>query len=337
MEDVKILITKSTNITTKDIPLLINQVEQEIQKEIIGQEVIVKSFLRSIVAGGHILIEGVPGLAKTVLIKTVAAIFGCQFNRIQFTADLLPTDIIGINTFSKETSSFKVIKGPVFTNLLLADEINRASAKVQSALLECMAEKQTTIGQETIKLPDPFFVFATQNPLESLGTYPLPQAQLDRFLFKLLIDYPKYDEEIKIVSLVKNASRVIDKDKFKTVISVSGLKQIQSLCREVYVDLNIKKYATNIVHATRYPKRYNLNLGKYISVGCGPRATIGLIQAAQAEAIMNGRTFVVMQDIRTVCHDVLRHRIEIGYLGQSKNIKIDTVINELLDMVPIYT
>jgi MoxR-like ATPase len=308
----------------------------EISKEVIGQKSIIRSFLGAIFCNGHVLIEGVPGLAKTVLIKTLSNVFGSEFSRVQFTADLLPSDIIGINTFNKETSSFKVVKGPIFTNLLLADEINRASPKVQSALLECMAERQTTIGGATIELPKPFFVFATQNPLESLGTYPLPQAQLDRFLFKLYIKYPNFDEELSIISLVNSPSQSAKKEPLKQVLKNDDIIKIQQLTRNVFVSESIKIYITRIISATRGSKSVELSLMKYVSAGCGPRATLGLVKAAQSEALMQGRDFVIPVDVKNICKNVLRHRLEVNYLGQSKNVTSDQIIEELLAKVPIH-
>ena len=251
---------------------------------------------------------------------------------MQFTVDLLPSDIIGINSFDPQTKEYKVVNGPIFTNLLLADEINRASPKVQSALLEAMAEKQVTIGNSTQTLPKPFFVFATQNPLESLGTYPLPQAQLDRFLFKLIISYPSVDEEEQILSMRVN------QDNFAKVKQILTPKEIITMQREIndiYVDESVKKYIVNLIDMTRFPKKYKLKSAEYIELGCGPRATLGLIVASRAEAYMNGRLYVTPQDVKEVARDVLAHRIEVNYLGQAKNITADVVIKEMLLTLPI--
>lgn len=311
----------------------ISQIKAELGKVIVGQEKIIDSLLRAILADGHVLLEGVPGLAKTVIVKTMAHILGCKFNRVQFTIDLLPADIIGINSFNPQ-HGYKIVEGPIFTNILLADEINRASPKVQSALLEGMAEEQVTIGTETRPLPSPFFVFATQNPLESLGTYPLPQAQLDRFLFKIIIKYPLMEEELKVIE------RNLNTKKFETfdvhsVITPEGIHELQKRSDKIFVNDDLKKYVVQIIDSTRNPSNYGIKSAEFIEVGCGPRATIAIVQASKAEAMMNGRSYVTPHDIKEVAYDVLRHRVAINYLGQAKGIESDKVIQEILLKVPL--
>ncbi|MFW5747042.1 MAG: AAA family ATPase [Nanoarchaeota archaeon] len=308
-------------------------IRQEVRKVIVGQEKVVDSLIRGILANGHILVEGVPGLAKTVIIRTLAIILGCDFKRIQFTIDLLPSDIIGINSFDPQKSTYKIVKGPIFTNILLADEINRASPKVQSALLEGMAERQVTIGNQTLPLADPFFVFATENPLESLGTYPLPQAQLDRFIFKILIHYPNAEEELEVID--RNFSTTRDAEATRQLLDAEQIRQLHKQVSQIHISEELKKYIVQIIEATRTPKKYAVKLGDYIEVGCGPRATIAIVQAAKAEAFMNGREYVTPHDIKEVAYDVLRHRINVNYLGQAKEIHSDKVIQEILLKVPL--
>ncbi|MFT4325991.1 MAG: AAA family ATPase [Candidatus Woesearchaeota archaeon] len=314
---------------------LIENIKTEIHRLVIGQEKVVLALIRGILADGNVLLEGVPGLAKTVIIRTLAEILNCDFKRVQFTIDLLPSDITGVNSFDPKTSDYKIVKGPIFTNLLLADEINRASPKVQSALLEAMAEKQVTLGNETQKLPDPFFVFATQNPLESLGTYPLPQAQLDRFIFKLIIGYPKQSEEVQIIDSNLAAHSHKKNNGVKSLIEKSDIKKMQADVRAIFIHDSLKMYAVQIINATRYPKKFGLKNADYIEVGCGPRATISLVQAAKAEAYLNGRDFVTPHDFHQVAHDVLRHRLEVNYLGQAKGISSDKVVTEILATVHV--
>jgi MoxR-like ATPase len=310
---------------------LIN-VQKEISKTIIGQENIILNFILGIIANGHILIEGAPGLAKTTLIKALSTILNCEFKRIQFTPDLLPSDIMGINMYDKE-KGFHIEKGPVFTNLLLADEINRASSKVQSALLESMAEKEVTIGKETLKLPQLFLVFATQNPVESLGTYALPQAQLDRFLFKILMDYPTQDDEMSIIDRTLKIEQI--ESELRKVMDVNTVLKIQQFVKDIYMDDALKRYIIKIIDATRYPEKYNLKIGAFIEWGAGPRGTMGMIMASKANAFLNNRDFVIDQDIKDIAHIVLRHRILLNYEGQAKKITTDHVITEILSIIDI--
>jgi MoxR-like ATPase len=309
------------------------RIKLEIGKVVIGQDYIVDGLLRAIICNGHVLLEGVPGIGKTLLINTLANITGCQFSRIQFTPDLLPSDIVGITSYQREEGFF-TIKGPIFSNFVLADEINRAPPKVQSALLEAMQEKQATIGKETFEIPPPFFVMATQNPVEQQGTYPLPEAQVDRFLFKIVMTYPTMAEEMKIlttnVSVKKFKDFVLDK-----VVSPESILEMQKDVQMVYMDTKIESYIVRIIDATRHPDKYKLTLGKYIEFGASPRASIGLSIGAKSVAFMNAKSFVTPNDIKTIAKDVLRHRVIINYEGQAEGISTDKVIDEILDKVPV--
>ncbi|MBN1386732.1 MoxR family ATPase [Candidatus Woesearchaeota archaeon] len=311
----------------------LQKAREEISKAVVGQDHVVNSLFRALIASGNVLLEGVPGIAKTLLVKTLASVTGCSFKRIQFTADLLPTDITGITAYD-EKKGFYVVKGPIFSNFVLADEINRAPPKAQSALLECMQEKQATIGKETYNIDRPFFVLATQNPIESLGTYPLPEAQVDRFLFKLNIMYPDINQEKEI--LEKNMTlEGLEKPEMKIILTKEKLLAMQSDVHKIFMDDKVRQYLVSLVDATRFPKNYHLKMGKYIEWGCSPRASIGLFIAAKAEALMNNRNYVTPNDVKTIAHDVLRHRILLNYEGQSEGINSDSVIDEILEKVPI--
>lgn len=308
-------------------------VRDEVGKIIVGQEKIVDGLLRALLANGHVLLEGVPGIAKTLVIRALAKSTGCMFKRIQFTPDLLPTDITGITSYEKQKGFF-IIKGPIFSNFVLADEINRAPPKVQSALLEAMQEKQTTIGKETFKLQDPFFVLATQNPIETLGTYALPEAQVDRFLFKLLMGYPSKEEEKKIME--QNITlHQFEHFKIKNVLSPEKIVAMQEFAREIGHSDNIKSYIVDIVNSTRNPDKYGIKLGRFIELGSSPRASINLFIAAKADALMRGDTYIKPQHVKNVAFDVLRHRIILNYNGQAEGIKVEDIIEEILSKVPI--
>ncbi|MEM0231204.1 MAG: MoxR family ATPase [Candidatus Woesearchaeota archaeon] len=312
---------------------VVDRIHREISKVIVGQDEVISGFLRALLLNGHVLIEGVPGLAKTLMIKTLAKTIGCDFSRIQFTPDLLPTDIIGVTAYDKN-KGFYVIKGPIFSNLVLADEINRAPPKVQSALLECMQERQATIGNQTFPMKRPFFVMATQNPLESLGTYPLPEAQMDRFLFKLNITYPSLEEEEKI--LHQNISvKPFEDFKIKAVSSPQQILRIQQSIHKIYVDNKIEKYIIRIVDATRNPSRYGIPLGKYIAWGASPRASISIFMASKAEALLSGKNFVIPEYVKRVVPDVLRHRIIVNYEGQAEGVTSDNIISQVLEKVEL--
>lgn len=311
----------------------INNIKEEIGKAIIGQHDIINSCINALLCNGHMLLEGVPGIAKTLLIRTLASVIRCKFKRIQFTVDLLPTDIIGITAYDK-VKGFYTMKGPIFANFILADEINRAPPKTQSALLESMQEKQVTIGKETFKLDEPFLVVATQNPIESAGVYPLPEAQIDRFLFKLNVDYPYLEEEQKI--LKKNISLYKFEDfGLKPVINSKRMLEMQEITKKIFLSDSIEKYIVKIVDATRNPERYKIKLGKYTEYGASPRASISLFIGSKAEALINGEKFVTPQDVKTTAHNVLRHRIILNYEGQTESIKTEDIITEILSRVPV--
>ena len=311
----------------------IKKVRHELSKIIVGQDAIINGFLRGVISNGHILVEGVPGIAKTLTVRALSAIMACRFSRIQFTPDLLPTDIIGLTTYEKERG-FYVLKGPIFSNFVIADEINRAPPKVQSALLEAMAEHQATIGKETFSLPFPFFVLATQNPIETLGTYPLPEAQLDRFLFKLNIVYPNMDEEQVILKRNINLGKFEDFN-LKPILSPEGIFELQEDAKKIYLDRKIERYIVRIIDASRNPLKYNIKVGKYVDWGASPRASIGMFIAAKATALLKGSSFVTPHYVKEVAPDILRHRILINYEGQSEGITTDQIITEILSKVPV--
>ncbi|MDL2257514.1 AAA family ATPase, partial [Bacteroidales bacterium OttesenSCG-928-I14] len=297
---------------------------------IVGQKHLVESLLIGLLSDGHILLEGVPGLAKTLAIKSLASLIDAKYNRIQFTPDLLPADVVGTMIYSQKNEEFLVKKGPVFANFVLADEINRAPAKVQSALLEAMQERQVTIGEQTYKLPEPFLVMATQNPIEQEGTYPLPEAQVDRFMLKVVIGYPKKEEEKYIIRQNING----EKKELKSVISKQEILDARKIVQEVYLDEKIERYIVDIVFATRYPEEHGLsNLKDMISFGASPRASINLALAARAYAFIKRRGYVIPEDIRSICYDVLRHRIGLSYEAEANNITSEDVISEILNKV----
>lgn len=320
------------NAAIKQESQFIEKMALEINKVVVGQKEMVEGILMGLLTGGHILLEGVPGLAKTLTIATVSKTISLDFNRIQFTPDLLPTDLIGTMIFNPKTAEFAPRKGPIFTNICLADEINRAPAKVQSALLEAMAEKQVTIGDQSYKLEAPFLVLATQNPLEQEGTYPLPEAQMDRFMFKINVDYPGKAEELEILSRMGTN----EKPQIQAVISREDLLRASSRVDEIYVDAKVKNYIVEIVMATRQPKAYGLaRLESLIQVGGSPRATISLFRAAKAHAFLRGRGYVVIEDVKAIAYHVLRHRLILTYEAEAENIKSDQIIKEILTAVEV--
>ncbi len=304
----------------------------ELGKVIIGQKYMTERLLIGLLANGHILLEGVPGLAKTLAIKSLASSIHAKYSRIQFTPDLLPADLIGTMIYNQKQESFTVRRGPIFANFILADEINRAPAKVQSALLEAMQERQVTIGDSTFKLDEPFLVLATQNPIEQEGTYPLPEAQVDRFMLKVIIGYPSKEEEKLIIRQnISNEPTAIN-----PVISTENIMQARKMVREVYMDEKIEKYIVDIVFASRYPKDYNLGkIEQLISYGGSPRASINLALASKAYAFIKRRGYVIPEDVRAVCHDVMRHRIGITYEAEAENVTSETLINEILNTVEV--
>jgi hypothetical protein len=288
--------------------------------------------LIGLLSDGHVLLEGVPGLAKTLAIKTLASLIDAQYSRIQFTPDLLPADVIGTMVYSQKDETFQVKRGPVFANFVLADEINRAPAKVQSALLEAMQERQVTIGKETFKLPEPFLVLATQNPIEQEGTYPLPEAQVDRFMLKVVIDYPKLEEEKLIIRQNING----DKLNVKPILKADEIIEARKVVRQVYLDEKIEKYIVDIVFATRYPEKYDLKeLKDMIGFGGSPRASINLALAARSYAFIKRRGYVIPEDVRAVAHDVLRHRIGLTYEAEASNMTSDEIVSKILNKVEV--
>jgi MoxR-like ATPase len=301
-------------------------------QQIIGQKHLIESLLIGLLSDGHVLLEGVPGLAKTKAIKTLASLIDAQFSRIQFTPDLLPADIIGTMIYSQQDGDFISKKGPIFANFVLADEINRAPAKVQSALLEAMQERQVTIGNETFPLPKPFLVLATQNPIEQEGTYPLPEAQVDRFMLKVVIDYPKLEEEKLIIR--QNISG--KESEVRPILRTNDIIDAREIVRQVYIDEKIEQYIADIVFATRYPEKYNLKeLKDYISFGGSPRASINLALAARAYAFIKRRGYVIPEDVRAVAHDVLRHRIGLSYEAEASNVTSEEIISRILNSVEV--
>ncbi|MBE6254129.1 MAG: AAA family ATPase [Prevotella sp.] len=299
---------------------------------IVGQRHLVESLLIGLLSDGHVLLEGVPGLAKTLAIKTLAQLIDAKFSRIQFTPDLLPADVTGTMIYSQKDEKFMVEQGPVFANFVLADEINRAPAKVQSALLEAMQEREVTIGKQTFQLPSPFLVLATQNPIEQEGTYPLPEAQVDRFMLKVVIDYPKPDEEKKIIRQNIGGER----QAVKAILTTKDIIDARDVVRQVYLDEKIEQYITDIVFTTRYPEKYNLKeIKDYIEFGGSPRASINLALAARAYAFIKRRGYVIPEDVRAVAHDVLRHRIGLTYEAEANNVTAEEIISKILNKVEV--
>ncbi|HTD94035.1 MAG TPA: MoxR family ATPase [Chitinophagaceae bacterium] len=310
-----------------------DKLREEVSHVIVGQSHMLDRLLIGLLSNGHILLEGVPGLAKTLTIKSLSQAIRANFSRIQFTPDLLPADVIGTLIYNQQKNEFVVRKGPIFANFILADEINRAPAKVQSALLEAMQEKQVTIGDTTYKLDEPFLVLATQNPLEQEGTYPLPEAQVDRFLMKVVVDYPKMHEEQIILR------KSVQTDGFlpiKQVVSVQEVTNAKELTRQIYMDEKIEQYILDIVFATRTPEKYQLEkLKPLISYGASPRGSINLAIAAKAQAFLNKRGFVIPEDVRSICNDVLRHRLGLTYEAEAENVKVEDIIEDILKKVNV--
>ena len=304
----------------------------EMNKVIVGQKHLVENLLIGLLANGHILLEGVPGLAKTLAINTLASAVDARFSRIQFTPDLLPADVIGTMIYSQKNEQFQIRKGPVFANFVLADEINRSPAKVQSALLEAMQERQVTIGDQTFKLPEPFLVMATQNPIEQEGTYPLPEAQVDRFMLKVVVTYPKKEEE-KLIIRMNNSGEF---PKASPVMKPEDIVRARSVVRDVYMDEKIERYIVDIVYATRTPDDYGLGkLSSLISYGASPRASISLSMASKAYAFIKRRGYVIPEDVRAVCNEVLRHRIGLTYEAEAENVTTENIISEIINAVEV--
>jgi len=310
----------------------VNMITMGMNQVIVGQKRLIESLLIGLLSDGHILLEGVPGLAKTLAIKTLASLIDAKYSRIQFTPDLLPADVIGTMVYSQKNEEFQVKRGPVFANFVLADEINRAPAKVQSALLEAMQERQVTIGETTYKLPEPFLVMATQNPIEQEGTYPLPEAQVDRFMLKVVITYPNREEEKQVIR--QNISGEVIK--LIPVIDTKRIIEARKIVRDVYLDEKIERYIIDIVFATRFPGEYNLaNLNNMIAFAASPRASINLALAARAYAFIKRRGYVIPEDVRAVCHDVMRHRIGLSYEAEANNLTSDEIVSEILNKIEV--
>jgi MoxR-like ATPase len=327
-EDIRILNEKIT-----DASGFVRRINDELSKVIVGQQTMIERLLIGLLSNGHVLLEGVPGLAKTLAIKSLSQTIQAQFSRIQFTPDLLPADVVGTMIYNQSKNEFYVRKGPIFSNFILADEINRAPAKVQSALLEAMQERQVTIGDTSYKLQEPFLVLATQNPIEQEGTYPLPEAQVDRFMLKVVIGYPTKAEEQMII---RQNTQALTAPIINAVASTQEILTAKELVRQVYVDEKIENYILDIVFATRYPEKYNLaKLKPLIGFGGSPRASINLALAAKAYAFLNNRGYVVPDDVRNVCKDILRHRIGLTYEAEAENINVENIIEEILRVVNV--
>lgn len=310
----------------------VDMISLEMDKVIVGQKYMIERLLIGLLSNGHILLEGVPGLAKTLAIKSLASTIDAGFSRIQFTPDLLPADVVGTMIYNQKKEEFSVRKGPVFSNFILADEINRAPAKVQSALLEAMQERQVTIGDQTFSLPEPFLVLATQNPIEQEGTYPLPEAQVDRFMLKIVIGYPSKEDEKKIIrqNIASNFPNA------NCILKPEAIIKARSIVKEVYMDEKIEQYIVDIVFATRFPKEFKLEkFAPLISYGASPRASINLALAAKAYAFIKRRGYVIPEDVRAVCNDVLRHRIGLSYEAEAENVSTENIINEILNTVEV--
>ena len=313
---------------------VLSKVREESAKTVVGQKEVVNGLLRAILCDGHVLLEGIPGIAKTLIVRTLAQVTGGKYSRVQFTADLLPSDITGLVSYNKEKEEFIVLKGPIFANYIIADEVNRSPPKTQSSVLEAMQERQVTIGNETYPLPRPFFVMATQNPIESSGVYPLPEAQLDRFLFKIKISYPKIEEESSILRKNITLNRFEDYQ-LKQTSNPQELIKMQDFTKKIYLSKDIENYIVKLIDATRNSAKYKLSLGHYIEWGCSPRGSIGLFIASKAEALLQGSNYVTPQHVKTVAYDVMRHRILLNYEGQAENVKTEDIIKEILQRVPV--
>lgn len=323
---------QALNARIREESAFADAISKELDHAIVGQKMMVERLLIALLSNGHILLEGVPGLAKTLAVKSLASTIDAAFSRIQFTPDLLPADLIGTMIYSPKQEQFTVRKGPVFANFVLADEINRAPAKVQSALLEAMQERQVTIGDETFKLPEPFLVLATMNPVEQEGTYPLPEAQVDRFMLKVVISYPSREEEQRIIRQQLSTTPV----KPKKILTTADILRARQTVNSVYLDEKIERYIVDIVFATRFPDQYRLpGLAPLISFGGSPRASINLALASKAYAFLQHRGFVIPEDVRAVCHDVLRHRIGLTYEAEAENVTTEAIINQILNVVQV--
>lgn len=320
--------TTSSRPTAKALQTIRTRIGQVV----VGQEVLVERLLLALLCNGHVLLEGVPGVAKTLMINSLAKAIHAEFSRIQFTPDLLPSDLTGTLVYDPRNHTFTPEKGPVFANLLLADEVNRAPAKVQSALLEAMQEKQVTLGKETFHLPSPFLVFATQNPIEQEGTYALPEAQVDRFMFKLKVTYPRIDEELMVM---QRMARTEPETEIEPVLSLDALAEMRKELEKIFIDEKVERYILRLVDATRHPANYNLDVDRYLRFGASPRASIYLSIAARGLALMSGRDYTTPQDVKDVAHDILRHRLAISYRAEAEHITSDDLLSQILKQVAV--
>lgn len=331
-----------SNLTAlvKEETFYLDRLQQEVQKRIVGQAHLLDSLLIALLTGGHLLLEGVPGLAKTLAVKSLAEVIDVGFRRIQFTPDLLPADLIGTMVYDQKSGNFVPRPGPIFSNLLLADEVNRAPAKVQSALLECMQEKQVTLGTHTFHLQEPFMVLATQNPIEQEGTYPLPEAQMDRFLMKILLTYPTRKEEREIMNRIAATDGINvqlsggEAIALRKVLLPERIQRMRQIAGQIYVDERIKTYILDIVSATRHPEEYRLDLAKLIRFGASPRASIGLVCASRAHAFLKGRGYVIPDDVKKIAPDILRHRLLLTYEADAEGVKADELVQRILGTIP---
>ncbi len=319
-------------IAVRNVSQWIQPLRSEISRYLIGQSTLVDRLLISLLVKGHILLEGVPGLAKTLALKTLASLVNAQFHRIQFTPDMLPADIVGTEIYDPREGRFRVKHGPVFANFILADEINRAPAKVQSALLEAMQEKQVTIGETSFPLPSPFLVLATQNPLEQEGTYPLPEAQLDRFMMKVVMDYPTEDEEMRVLDLAGTTEAMPVPT---PIVTLDAIEQARKVVNSLYLDEKVKRYIVRLVHTTRRPDDYGVRIAPLIRVGASPRATINLALTSRAHAFLQGRGYVTPHDVKSVAMDVLRHRVTVTYEAEAEGLDSEKIISRILDELPV--
>jgi len=323
---------QAINDQVKEYSVHIAALRAEMEKVIVGQKYLIDRLMIGLLANGHVLLEGVPGLAKTLAVRTLSSALDTDFQRIQFTPDLLPADLIGTQIYNPKEGSFSIKQGPVFSNIILADEINRAPAKVQSALLEAMQERQVTIGEHTFKMAEPFLVMATENPVEQEGTYPLPEAQVDRFMLKLVIDYPTLSEERQILDAMSVTNKTFQ---VQPVVKAEAILEARRVVDQIYVDDKIKDYILSIVFCTRNPDDYHLNIKDYIRYGASPRATINLTLASKAHAFMSGRGYVTPQDVKSMAHDVLRHRIIVSYEAEAEELTSDDLITRMLNELPV--
>ena len=320
------------NTLTSPVSETLQSIRDNVGQIVVGQEILVERLLLALLCNGHVLLEGVPGVAKTLTVSSLAKAIHAQFSRIQFTPDLLPGDLTGTLVYDPREHIFTPEKGPIFANLLLADEINRAPAKVQSALLEAMQEKQVTLGKETFPLPKPFLVLATQNPIEQEGTYMLPEAQVDRFMFKLKVGYPSMDEEHLVMQRMARSEPLLD---IEPVLTIETLMAMRAEMEKVFIDEKVEKYILRLVHATRSPEDYDLDLNRYLRFGASPRASIYLSLAARGHALMQGRDYATPQDVKDVAHDILRHRMAISYRAEAESLTSDDLLEQILKQVPV--